>query len=99
MNDQVTWYAVYESDDSSGYDADFTPCESKEAAIREAASYLSFSSGPNDMVFVVAVPHSICMAVDEERSLWDDMDKIDAAAFIYLHCGSEREIYGSAAKQ
>ena len=95
MSDQVTWYAVYESDDASGYDADFTPCESKEAAIREAAGYLSFSSGPNDMVFVVAMPQSICMAGDEERSLWDDIGQIDAAAFVYLHCGSDREMYGT----
>jgi hypothetical protein len=97
MNDQVTWYAVYESDDATGYDADFTPCESKEAAIREAAGYLSFSSGPNDVVFVVAVPHSICTREDEEASLWDEFDKIDAASFIYLHCGGEREKYGAVA--
>jgi hypothetical protein len=96
MND-VEWYAVYESngEDGFGYDADYTPCESKEAAIREAAGYLSFSGGPEDVVFVVAVPHSICMRDDEEASLWDDLNNIDAASFIYLHCGSEREKYGS----
>jgi len=97
MSDQVTWYAVYESDDATGFDADFTPCESKEAAIREAAGYLSFASGPDDYVLVVAVPNSICVTDDEEWSLWDCLDDIDAASFIYLHCGERREKHGSAA--
>jgi hypothetical protein len=96
MNDQMTWYAVYEHDDATGFDADFTPCESKEAAIRQAAGYLSFASGPDDYVLVVAVPNSICVTDDEEWSLWDCMDEIDAAAFIYLHCGERREKHGSA---
>jgi hypothetical protein len=98
MSEKVTWYAVYESDDASGYDADYTPCESKEAAITEAAGYLRFASGPNDEAFVVAVPNSVCVTDDEEWSLWDCLGEIDANAFIYMHCGSEREKYGSKAK-
>lgn len=97
MNDQVSYYAVYESDDAGGYDADFTPFASKEAAICEAASYLEFSSGPKDVVFVATVPHSVCVTGDEEWSLWDHLGEIDAASFLYLHCGSERERYGATA--
>ena len=95
MSDQVSYYAVYESDDARGYDADFTPFASKEAAIREAASYLEFSSGPKDVVFVATVPHSVCVTNDEEWSLWDHLDEIDAASFLYLHCGGERQKYGA----
>lgn len=106
--EQVTWYTVYESHGTrtqlptplfanlTGYDADYEPCESKEEAIREASGYLSFASGPDDVVFVVAVPNAMCVTDDEAWSLWDCLDQIDAADFIYLHCGRDRERYGAA---
>jgi hypothetical protein len=94
----VEWYAVYESNGPNAhYDADFTPCGSKLDAIREATDYLKFASGRDDVAFVVAVPHSMCMKGDEEWSLWDCLDQINAADFIYLHCGRNRERYGATA--
>jgi hypothetical protein len=89
----VIYYAVYESDNAKGYDADYEPCESKEEAIREATGYLSFASGRNDVVYVVAVPESMCVTDNEEWSLWDCLGEIEAdpaSEFIYLHRGRER---------
>jgi hypothetical protein len=85
MSDNVTWYAIYECDD----DADFTPCESKEAAVEEARGYLRFASDENSASYAVAVPNSICVDVDEEWSLWDHLGDIPHADFVWLHRGSE----------
>jgi len=90
MNDDVTWYAIYECDDADGYDADFNPCESKDAAIEEARGYLRFASGENSAAYAVAVPNSICTDVDEDWTLWKHLWKItNAADFVWLHRGSE----------
>jgi hypothetical protein len=88
----VTWYAVYECNDAKGYDADFTPCASREAAMAEAARYLEFSSGPRDAVYIVAVPNAMCMTGDEEWSLWDCLGEIEAdgaSNFVHLHRGGD----------
>jgi len=90
MSDNVTWYAIYECDDADGYDADFNPCESKDAAIEEARGYLRFASGENSAAYAVAVPNSICTDVDEDWTLWKHLWKItNAADFVWLHRGSE----------
>jgi hypothetical protein len=85
MSDDVTWYAIYECND----DADFTPCESKDAAIEEARGYLRFASDENSAAYAVAVPNSICVDVDEEWSLWDHLGDLPPADFVWLHRGSE----------
>ena len=90
MNDNVTWYAIYEVSDENGFDADFTPCESKEAAIEEATTYLEFANGEDAAAYAVAVPNSICTNVDEDWTLWEHLWKItDAADFVWLHRGSD----------
>jgi hypothetical protein len=90
MNENVTWYAIYEVTDARGFDADFTPCESKEAAIEEATTFLEFASGEDAAAYAVAVPNSICTDVDEnEWSLWDHLGDIPPGDFVWLHRGSE----------
>ena len=91
MNDEVTWYAIYEVTDENGhFDSDFTPCESKEAAIEEATTYLEFANGEDDAAYAVAVPNSICTDTDENWTLWEHLWKItNAADFVWLHRGSE----------
>ena len=93
---EVTWYAAYECNDAKGYDADYTPCASREAAMAEAARYLGFASGPRDAVYIVAVPNAMCMTGGEEWSLWDCLGEIEAngaSNFVHLHRGSD---YGQA---
>ena len=87
MNDPI-WYAVYECTDAKGYDADFTPCASKEAATDEAASYLTFASGDRCKVFAVAVPPAVCTNVGDDWSLWDHLGELPQDNFVILHCGS-----------
>jgi hypothetical protein len=91
MSDDVTWYAIYEVTDSRGFDADFTPCESKDAAIEEATRYLEFASGDNAAAYAVAVPNSICTDVDDDDdwTLWAHLGDIAPGDFVWLHRGSE----------
>jgi hypothetical protein len=86
----VTWYAVYESNDSKGYDADYVPCVSRDAAMQAAEGYLAFASGERDAVYIVAVPHSLCVTDNEEWSLWECLGEIEAdgaSNFVHLHRG------------
>lgn len=92
---EITWYAVYECNDEKGYDADYTPCVSRDAAMDEARRYLRFASGDRDTVYIVAVPNELCMAGDDEWSLWDSLPEIEAdgeSNFVRLHQGRN---YGS----
>jgi hypothetical protein len=82
------WYAIYECTDADGYDADFTPCVSKEAAIEEARRYLEFASGDRSAVYAVAVPAAICTNVGDDWSLWDHLGDIPQDSFVWLHRGS-----------
>jgi len=88
---ETTWYAAYESTDASGYDADYVPCESREAAQVEAGRYLEFATGDEDAVYIVEVPNAICAAGDEEWSLWDCLIDLEP---IYLYNGSNRNAEG-----
>ena len=87
MNDPI-WYAVYECTDESGYDADYCCLASKENAIEEASSYLTFASGDRCKVFAVAVPPAVCTNVDDGWSLWDHLGELPQDNFVVLHCGS-----------
>ena len=90
MSENVTWYAIYEVTDENGFDADFTPCASKEAAVEEATTYLEFANGDDAAAYAVAVPNSICTNVDEDWTLWEHLWKItNPADFVWLHRGSE----------
>jgi hypothetical protein len=83
----TTWYAVYECHDIAGYDADYSPFDTREAAQAEAETYLEFATGDDDAVYIVEVPDAICATGDEEWSLWDCLIDFEP---IYLHCGSKR---------
>jgi hypothetical protein len=83
----TTWYAVYECDDVGGYDADYNPFGTREAAQGEAESYLEFATGKEDAVYIVEVPNTVCGTGDEDWSLWDCLGDYQP---VYLHCGSER---------
>ena len=83
----TTWYAVYECDDVGGYDADYNPFGTREAAQGEAETYLEFATGKNDAVYIVEVPNTVCATGDEDWSLWDCMGDYQP---VFLHCGSAR---------
>jgi len=83
----TTWYAVYECHDIAGYDADYVPFDTREAAQAEAETYLEFATGDDDAVYIVEVPDAICATGDEEWSLWDCLIDFEP---VYLHCGSNR---------
>jgi len=83
----TTWYAVYEYHPVGGYDADYVPFDTREAAQAEAETYLEFATGAEDAVYIVEVPNAVCGTGDEEWSLWDCLIDFEP---IYLHCGSKR---------
>jgi len=83
----VTWYAVYESNEGAYGDGDYTPCDSQQSAQTEAATYLPFSSGERSAVYIVAVPDDICTA--EEWSLWDHIGNLPPESFVWLHRGNQ----------
>jgi len=91
MND-TTWYSVYEHKDASGYDSDYMPFNTKEEAIADAKSNLEFAGGIGGEIFVIPVPTEwyASLPEDAEWSLWDEMERIPASDYIWIHCGMER---------
>jgi hypothetical protein len=83
----TTWYAAYESTDAKGYDADYVPFASREAAQAEAETYLEFATGEHDAVYIVEVPDTVCATGDDEWSLWGCLADFTP---VYLHRGSSR---------
>ena len=83
----TTWYAVYEYHPVGGYDADFVPFDTRDAAQAAAEGYLEFATGKGDAVYIVEVPNTVCGTGDEDWSLWDCLGDYQP---VYLHCGSER---------
>lgn len=88
MSQNVTWYAVYEVNDSRGYDSDYTPCAGRDAAVAEVQGY-GFAKGDNSVAYAVAVPNSVCITDDEDWSLWDHLADIPPENFVWIHRGSE----------
>jgi hypothetical protein len=88
----TTWYSVYECDDADGYDSDYMPFNTKEEAIAAAKSYLEFAGGIGGEIFVIPVPTEwyASLPEDAEWSLWDEMERIPASDYIWIHCGRER---------